>query len=125
RGAADRGAEVAAGPGDRLVVERRPDPPQRMIGRDEGLQRDVVEERSLRIRRSHHGWPPPLTHATTSRPCRREQNAHQPTFVSNLLTGQFPPLVSILPPTTPKRENYQGMDSVNSESVTRTAPNND
>ncbi len=66
--------EIPTRAADSPVVDERADLPQRMVGGDERLQLDVVEERPLRIRLSHHRWAPPLLHTTPTRGRRIQEN---------------------------------------------------
>src|SRR5262249_2452933 len=62
RRTADGGVQVAAEPTNHAIVDERADCAQRMIVGHERFQRDVVEERPLRIALSHHRGAPPLLH---------------------------------------------------------------
>jgi hypothetical protein len=65
---------LTEGPFSGPPPSRRSCPQAQVIVGDEGLQRDVVEERPLRIRLSHHRWAPPLLHTTAMPPRSDEEN---------------------------------------------------
>src|SRR5262249_15019113 len=77
RGPADRRVEISAGPTNRAIVDEWADSPQRMVVGHEGFQRDVVEERPLRIALSDHSGAPPLPHTTATRERRDQENLRE------------------------------------------------
>src|SRR3989454_6737212 len=70
----DGRVEITTGAADRAVRDEGANRAERMVRGHEGFQRDVVEERPLRIRRSHHRWAPPLLHTTAAPRWRVQQN---------------------------------------------------
>jgi len=56
-----------AGAADRRILNERPNGAQGMLLRDEGFQRELIEQRQLWIRVSHHRLAPPCSQPTVLR----------------------------------------------------------